>query len=78
LQRRDVAIERAQADADLFRQGGARHRPAVAPKDLDEIEKALRAGHSARVAWGGRGANAVRPTNSCLQVAFILTFVYTN
>jgi len=39
LQRRDVAIQRSQADSELARQESTAHRTAVAAQDLHELQQ---------------------------------------
>jgi hypothetical protein len=40
LQRRYVAIQRAQADAEIGNQHGAAYRVAMTPQQLNQIEQA--------------------------------------
>ena len=56
LQRDDVAIERADADAELICKLAARHRPPVAAQELDKIEQPLGARQ------GGSFSPADRPS----------------
>ena len=44
-QRVDVAVERTQADAELFRQPRARHRSAMATQNVEEFQNAIGARH---------------------------------